>query len=413
MISDERLTRLFGSRKTAALYGDLIRWSLVLLLVAVWLAVLGYYVRIGMFIFDAVAMNDFGKFYYSTRFMLDGTDMYAPNPATLIPMSATESQQLWNLNPPHFHFLVIPFALLPLGPATVVWFAVNAAALIGCVVLATRELNIALSPSRWLLLALALTMNATTEMIVVTGQFTYLLCVVFLLSWRAARHERWRTAGAWMGVAVSVKPFLGLFLLYWLIRRRWTGLAASAAAGLACLAAGLVIAGWSQYVRWIEILQSVTWPWLLLNASIASVASRISMPNTFFEAPLQGATASLVAIGVALVAGGTVWKFRSPAHRPATIDHEYWLVLASALLISPLGWGYYIPLLIAPMVAVWRTRPEPTVIHDRVLVGIAVSGLLVPITVTNTWSHPLWAVTVGSAYFWSLLAVWLLALRSR
>ena len=55
-------------------------------------------------------MNDFGKFYYSARFFLEGRDLYASSPATLILASALDGRQLGNMNPPHFHLLILPLS---------------------------------------------------------------------------------------------------------------------------------------------------------------------------------------------------------------------------------------------------------------------------------------------------------------
>ena len=65
-------------------------------------------------------MNDFGRFYYAARAFLAGHDMYAPSPAT--PLGGGQlagTPQLFNLNPPHFHLVVIPLAALWTEPRRV------------------------------------------------------------------------------------------------------------------------------------------------------------------------------------------------------------------------------------------------------------------------------------------------------
>jgi hypothetical protein len=76
-------------------------------------------------------MNDFGRFYYSARAFLAGQDMYAPSPAT--PLGAGQiggAQQLLNLNPPHFHLLVLPLAQLSPNVAVTVWMLASTCALV-------------------------------------------------------------------------------------------------------------------------------------------------------------------------------------------------------------------------------------------------------------------------------------------
>ena len=71
-----------------------------------------FYIQLTVYMVQRLHMNDFGKFYYSARLFLDGQDMYGPSPATEIPVGETETRQFLNMNPPHFHLLILPFALL-------------------------------------------------------------------------------------------------------------------------------------------------------------------------------------------------------------------------------------------------------------------------------------------------------------
>lgn len=86
--------------------------------------------------------------------------------------------------------------------------------------------------------------------------------------------------------------------------------------------------------------------------------------------------------------------------------------MTSALLLSPLGWIYYLWFLAPPVIAgvsnldriTWRER----------LPGLALAGFLVPPFLPLSalaWSYGLGTLTVGSVYFWALAVVWLIALR--
>ena len=88
----------------------LVRTSAIGLVIALCLVHLLYYLLLSSFMMKRLNMNDFGKFYYSTQLFLAGEDMYGPTPATAIPISETESRQFLNMNPPHFHLLMVPFA---------------------------------------------------------------------------------------------------------------------------------------------------------------------------------------------------------------------------------------------------------------------------------------------------------------
>ena len=121
MLSDQTLRRFIRSSSAVAMLGDLIRtllWVGVAGLIGLWL---WYYGVLARNMAGELQMNDFGKFYYSSRAFLDGTDMYGPNPATAVPVTHAETRQFWNMNPPHFHLLILPLARLPPLVALALW----------------------------------------------------------------------------------------------------------------------------------------------------------------------------------------------------------------------------------------------------------------------------------------------------
>src|SRR5262245_47595150 len=120
MISDRSLRRVLPSDSSVALYGDLVRVLVAAAAVFVVLLYVTAYVVFARFMFQTLHMNDFGKFYYSAQAFLNGGDMYAPSPATAIPV-IDEVREFANMNPPHFHLLVLPFARLSPLAAIVSW----------------------------------------------------------------------------------------------------------------------------------------------------------------------------------------------------------------------------------------------------------------------------------------------------
>src|SRR5207247_183245 len=117
------------------------------------------------------------------------------------------------------------------------------------------------------------------------------------------------------------------------------------------------------------------------------------------------------------------------------VDRDFALLLLSSLLISPLGWAYYLWLPLGPLVALaasWWPKTgsagfQPACRQDvgatpntcgagfqpayrrwrdgLLLVGI--TGLLWPFFATDIFQPHVWAtVSVGSVYFWSTFALW-------
>jgi hypothetical protein len=100
-----------------------------------------------------------------------------------------------------------------------------------------------------------------------------------------------------------------------------------------------------------------------------------------------------------------------------SVDRDFALLLLVALLLSPLGWTYYLLFLLGPLSALFRswwieTRTFGDLFsfvaswRNRFLLA-AVPGLIWPVTELNRWQPHAWAtVTIGSMYFWATFFLW-------
>jgi hypothetical protein len=91
------------------------------------------------------------------------------------------------------------------------------------------------------------------------------------------------------------------------------------------------------------------------------------------------------------------------------------LTLSAALLISPLAWVYYVFFLAGPFIALcadgqWR---QAFVWRKVLFVGAALALTFAPGTLTSAQPHAWATFSIGSGYFWSLLAFWICALPGR
>jgi alpha-1,2-mannosyltransferase len=312
------------------------------------------------------------------------------------------------MNPPHFHVLMLPLARLEPLAALLVWALVNAAALVWSLRRIARELGLGWTPAGVLWTTLAIASCSATGMILVTGQLTFLLLLPVTLSWAAARRGELVRAGVYLGLVASVKPFMGIFLIYWVVRRHWRAAAAMAGAGLALGVVGLAVFGFGTYETWIRVLRQVEWPWAPMNASITGIVARALGPGPFFE-PLRMAPAAIPVVSAILstCAGILTLGLLAADRTSAAADRAYAGLVAAALLISPLGWAYYIPLLAGPAAALAvGARGRPSTIRRVLMIG-AIPGLVLPSLLTLAWAGtPLAGVTLGSVYGWTLLIIW-------
>jgi hypothetical protein len=386
---------------------------LLLLICGLWLM---YYAAVMHGMFTLLHMNDFGKFYYAAQMFLDGGDMYGPSPATLIPFDDSPARQFLNVNPPHFHLLLLPLARLSPAVALTVWSLAGVAALIQSVRIAFRETNLSWSPLRLLLVTAAILSFAGFGAVVVTGQLSFLLMLPFTLSWVAARRGQWLAAGLWMGLCVGLKPFLGLFLVYFLAVGSRAAMRGALLSISISFLAGLAIFGIDSHASWVRVLTAVDWHWAPMNASPAGLLARSFSSNPLFEpladVPSLALTAGIVA---ALTIVGITSVIASSSN--TSLDLSFALMISGSLLASPLGWIYYSWLGLGPGLAVireWFSKPllgqatQQWNIPSVVLATASVPGFLCPLYATLYWQpSALATISVGSAYFWSVLFLWL------
>lgn len=324
--------------------------------------------------------SDFRLFYeYIERARL-GLPLYGP---------LAVAGRVWehgpNLNPPHFYILVAPFTILPLSAAFVGWMMAGAAAILVAALVAQRDLRADWTPAA----AAIILNNAALNSTVRTGQLSFLLALPVTLAWRAARHARWTSLGAWLGLAASVKPFLLIVLPYLLLRRLWSAVAATMLTICACVAIGTLVFGVDALRDWVGVLaHQARMDTHFHNASWMGFAAR-ALPARWLPVSIFVAAAGvLVTVAV--------------AYRAHSVDRAWLLMMIGALLWSPLGWIYYGWILMPPAVA-WALEGR----MPRLIWAGAMLWLWPPYTPALSEASAVVAGTAGSVYFWGLLFAWI------
>ena len=414
MISDATLRRVLPA-SAVALLGDLIRWSAWGLVFIVWVSFLQVYLRMIRLTLADPSHSDFTIFYFTARLVADGLPMYGVSPARYGIEWAAD--HLGNLNPPHFQILALPLGHMSYGAALGVWVGVSLACAITSVVLIARELAVPFSwPRLWLWGAFTISSAAFTT-VAVTCELTFVLMLPFTLAWRAWRHGRWTSAGAWLGACASFKLFL-LLVVPWLAwRRQWKALAAFLAAAIVLVASGALVFGVESYQQWIATLGRVGWWWLPMNASWQGFVSRI-LAGSSHIAPL----AKWPELVAPLSMGGSllfaVATLAGAARVRENADQTLLLLLVGAILSSPLGWVYYLPLGYGPILGWmgaggWNGMARMSRGSLSALLAALVL-LYMPHETTAAWQPSgLASLTVGSTYFWATLALWTCCLTAR
>lgn len=359
----------------------------------VWLLAYNYVLLLNA---RAVHWNDFGKFYYAIGNWESGRSLYAPSVATAM-WIASSWRHLLNLNPPHFHLLLLPLGTMSLEASARIWLVANGLTALAAIALVVRELRLTVAPTYWLPFGCIGLASVATGANAISAQCGGLLMLPMALAWRAARHDAWGTSGFWLGVLISVKPFLGLFLFTLPLLRLWKALMTACLAGAACVALGGLVFGLHSYIEWAQALRDVSWVWSSMNASLMAIAVRLfdSSPYvTPFAVRPALVTPLWLAACIAVAAGSRRAAVRS-------IDHAFAVTVLASLLISPLGWTYYLWLAMPGCFALWQRRMSS-------LTWIGLLLLCVPMFGVNFGQpHPVATLTIGSSYSWGTLALWL------
>jgi Glycosyltransferase family 87 len=369
--------------------------------------------------------NDFNRMYYSAAAFWSGKDMYGWNPATPARVDEDTVIKLWNMNPPHFHLVMLPFALMSEEFALVFWWLVNFLCLVYSLRLICRELDIRLTPEVRRYGLVGMLGFTATSAVIITGQLSFLLMVPITLMWLHARHGRWVAAAAYLGLVMSVKPFLLLLIPYLLLRRRWEAVAAAFGVAAFCFATGLAVFGFVNHQSWYGVLGLAgDWAWLPLNASLRGMLDRTLMDTPYFDPPviLAAEQVRLAWVVLGLVIAGVTLAAVRKDDSPAGVDRALGLLLVASILLCPLGWTYYFWLPLGPVMAVvlsWyrQSAAEPVPCGrrwPRRLWWAALPGLCLPVHYTEMFQpSELATVVVANLSFWSTLAIWAALLLTR
>jgi hypothetical protein len=368
----------------------------------------------GLYLKDMIARtpdNDFAKVYFSTIAFLRGGEMYGVNPAT--PSGEVEGRtlHLWDLNPPHFHLIILPFALLPIYPALLLWCLANLICFALSLHAIRRELRLTEGQAQLGLVCVLVFAGTTTALR--SGHCSFLLMLVVTRMWLAARRGRWTSAGLYLGLGMSVKPFLLMVLPYLLLRRRWKAAGAAVAMSLFCFALGALVFGVDNHLAWrAKLGDSTSWSWQFLNGSLYGLLARLLTANPMGQCLVDGPSAlvPLLWLGLGVPIGLATLAMSCADKTPADVDRSFSILLVASLLLSPLGWAYYFCLPLAPAAAValgWLRGADASSRWSRGLLLAAVGTLVLPFPILRLFQpSALATVLLGNLYSYGVLALW-------
>jgi hypothetical protein len=294
-----------------------------------------------------------------------------------------------NLNPPVFMLAMRPLARLPYVQAWWLWALATSGALMLAAWLYASTSTQSNTPKalRWAWSCIALFAFYPTLGNFSLGQLGGLLLPLFVLAWRhGTRGQIWRS-GLYLGLAIALKPFFLVILPCLVAARQWPACRAAIASAAAVTGLGWLIFGGDAYRQYALVAGNISWFGTNWNGSWFGFFDR------YFIARGDGSWPDTMALshGFALGCAGLTFALcgyfvhRFTRHHPeGAWDAVMALGLPMALLVTPLGWAYYLPICTLSWVISWRqlgTAPGRAPRAVRLLLALPLAMAMVPLTI--------------------------------
>jgi hypothetical protein len=384
-------------------------WLMTLVALAILVVMGQHYFQVGHNATSRPESSDFFKFHVSAQRLDQGFSMYwlvppkrrqgdpchrdtpeqavhfeHPEPS-LMNLGGPQPCLGPNLNPPVFMVFMRPLLALPYAMAWWTWAGMSSL----CVILSIR-----LMAGRWvqrvghralwtLWGSSALFLLFPTLANFTLGQVGTLSLFLLTQTLRLAHSHRLLKAGCALGLAISLKPFLGMLLLALILARQWRALVAALITVMCLAGVGAWVYGPDAYLQYLQVAKNITWTATNWNGSWYGWFDRYFISKTGSGWPESMSLSWRLATGCALITllvtgvGIRQAMRKSPAD---TWDAIFALGLPAALLVSPLGWVYYFPILaLSGVIAAYHIQRDAPHSAAKLALCIPAAMCLVPV----------------------------------
>jgi hypothetical protein len=266
---------------------------------------------------------------------------------------------------PPLGIAIVPLAGLALDLAASTWYLLHVIALMAACALMPVRTGIRLASFGVAALSLAVTRD------LVLGNISVLLLLPLSAAWRWLDRPIGSIAQA---VAISVRPMLGMLIIWQLLRRQWRAVTWTVAAGLVLVVLSLPFVGLQGYRDYLTVLSNLTEvTGVEFNYDLASTALTLGVP--------EGVATIALIIGYAIAIGAMLLSLRR--------DRElgFIVTVTGTLLLSPLLWDHYLAMLVLPAAFLaQRGRPWALLLPlaswlpAELLPFVVVAAVLLPFT---------------------------------
>jgi hypothetical protein len=299
--------------------------------------------------------RDFSDKYESAWALRHGIDPY---PIDLTPIATRLGLETGGLihasDTPTFLLCFEPLTYLPPQTAFRVWTIINAGALAIAMSLLLAHHRALSSPTAWLLAGLVL-MSAPLNLNFYWGQSQLIILMLLVLAMRAIERERDDTAGIMIALAALLRAYPVLLVGYFVMRQKWRAVAFAIIGIAVGLLATVAMLGFAQTVSYTHGAAWVAGYSMMNRVDNLSLGAFVS--RTFWAltgvAPgssIDWARRTIAALAQLAVLGIAIRTTLAERNRDDPDWRIYSLWIATAIILSPVGWHHYLVLLVIPFV---------------------------------------------------------------
>ncbi|WP_159098815.1 glycosyltransferase family 87 protein [Aquabacterium olei] len=366
------------------------------------------------------ASTDFYKFYISGLRLQSGTTMYwqydkasetVCDPSG--PLECFTQARLGlhpNLNSPAFAPAAFLIARLGYETSWWTWFCISLICIFVTSWIIAEQLPTNFCGKQvttWIFTALVLTHPVHVSLSL--GQVTPILMLLTAAMFHGATKGSKRLAGFILGALICLKPFFGLFFVPLLARKDYETAACTTLAIVIIGASTGIWLGLSTFIDFTQAVNSITWSASNWNASLFGWVCRIfggSENRPLIDAPQLGVLLYVV-ISMALTAALFIVnrKHTQALSNCQLQDRALTQTLPTMLLLAPLGWIYYFPLLafcIPSMIKQERRFFQSALLFFFLAVCLIPQALTLAADLNDTTQQ----LIEASIYFYALAGLW-------
>jgi Glycosyltransferase family 87 len=299
--------------------------------------------------------RDFSNYYESAWAMRHGIDPYSTNLTPIGAQLGLETNWLVHASEtPPFLLCFEPLTRMRPRAAFWIWTAINfsALAIAMCLLLVRRR---GLSGRTAILLAGLMLMSAPVNLNFYWGQSQLIVLALMVAAMRAMDRDRDGAAGLLIAAAALLRAYPLLLIGYFVLRRKWRAVIFAtigiAAGGFATVA----ILGLSQTLSfvhgalWLTDYRVVN---RVDNLSLGPFVSRMfwSLTGTSSGSSSDWIRRAAIATADVVVLGLTIRATLADSSRRDPDCRIYSLWIATAIMLTPVGWHHYLVLLAIPFV---------------------------------------------------------------